>query len=152
MDNFYKFLPVIFWLLYKAYKANKLFSKKTQQFPKSSPKPNKRKKTAPKFPSFDEILKEMTDEKTKEASKKEVFKEVEMEYDESDFEVQELEFLNEQDSKSENEYHTDTESVLEDLREEIFENQGVEIDQEMKSSFDLKSAIIAETILNKPDY
>ena len=94
----------------------------------------------------------MTDEKTKEASKKEVFKEVEMEYDESDFEAQELEFLNEQDSKSENEYHTDTESVLEDLREEIFENQGVEIDQEMKSSFDLKSAIIAETILNRPEY
>lgn len=152
MDNFYKFLPVIFWLLYKAYKANKLFSKKTQQFPKSSPKPNKRKKTAPKFPSFDEILKEMMDEKTKGASKKEVFEEVEMEYDEPEFEVQELEYLNEQDSKSENEDHTDTESVLEDLREEIFENQGVEIDQEMKSSFDLKSAIIAKTILNRPDY
>lgn len=152
MENFYKFIPVIFWLLYKAYKANKLSSKKTQQFPKSSPKPNKRKKTAPKLPSFDEILREMMDEKTKETPKKEVFEEVEMEYDELEFEDQEVEYFNEQDSKSENEDQTDTETVLVDLGEEISEIQSIQVDEETKSSFDLKSAIIAETILNRPEY
>ena len=40
------------------------------------------------------------DEKTKETPKKEVFEEVEMEYDEPEFEDQEVEYFNEQDSKS----------------------------------------------------
>lgn len=92
------------------------------------------------------------DEKTKETPKKEVFEEVEMEYDEPEFEDQEVEYFNEQDSKSENEDQTDTETVLEDLGEEISEIQGIQVDEETKSSFDLKSAIIAETILNRPEY
>ncbi|MEK9601738.1 MAG: hypothetical protein VW147_07895, partial [Bacteroidota bacterium] len=93
MENFYKFLPVFFWLLYKAYKANK----KTQQFPKSSSNQDKRKKSSPKLPSFDEILREMMEGKTEETNSKEIDEEVEVESPNRAFEVPEAEYLEEQD-------------------------------------------------------
>ncbi|NBV57347.1 MAG: hypothetical protein EBR72_06045 [Bacteroidetes bacterium] len=88
MENFYKFLPVFFWLLYKAYKANK----KTQQFPKSSSNQDKRKKSPPKLPSFDEILREMMEGKTEETNSKEIDEEVEVESPNRAFEVPEAYF------------------------------------------------------------
>ena len=156
MENFYKFLPVFFWLLYKAYKANK----KTQQFPKSSSNPDKRKKSPPKLPSFDEILREMMREKPENAPK-ETYEEVEAEnFDEEvevesskqAFEVPEAEYLEEQEAISENEHSIDTGPTLEEVRDDISEIQGVEIDNQSNSTFDLKSAVIADTILNRPKY
>lgn len=149
MENFYKFLPVFFWLLYKAYKANK----KTQQFPKSSSNQDKRKKSSPKLPSFDEILREMMEGKTEETNSKEIDEEVEVESPNRAFEVLEAEYLEEQDVISENEYRVDTGPTVEEVREDIFEIQGVEIDDNQPDSpFDLKSAVIADTILNRPKY
>ena len=148
MENFYKFLPVFFWLLYKAYKANK----KTQQFPKSSSNQDKRKKSPPKLPSFDEILREMMEGKTEETNSKEIDEEVEVESPNRAFEVPEAEYLEEQDAISENEYRVDTGPTVEEVREDISEIQGVEIDNQPDSSFDLKSAVIADTILNRPKY
>ena len=148
MENFYKFLPVFFWLLYKAYKANK----KTQQFPKSSSNQDKRKKSSPKLPSFDEILREMMEGKTEETNSKEIDEEVEVESPNRAFEVPEAEYLEEQDAISENEYRVDTGPTVEEVREDISEIQGVEIDNQLDSSFDLKSAVIADTILNRPKY
>lgn len=149
MENFYKFLPVFFWLLYKAYKANK----KTQQFPKSSSNQDKRKKSSPKLPSFDEILREMMEGKTEETNSKEIDEEVEVESPNRAFEVPEAEYLEEQDVVSENEYRVDTGPTVEEVREDIFEIQGVEIDDNQPDSpFDLKSAVIADTILNRPKY
>jgi len=148
MENFYKFLPVFFWLLYKAYKANK----KTQQFPKSSSNQDKRKKSPPKLPSFDEILREMMEGKTEETNSKEIDEEVEVESPNRAFEVPEAEYLEEQDAISENEYRVDTGPTVEEVREDISEIQGVEIDNQLDSSFDLKSAVIADTILNRPKY
>jgi len=147
MENFYKFLPVFFWLLYKAYKANK----KTQQFPKSSSNQDKRKKSSPKLPSFDEILREMMEGKTEEKNLKEIDEEVES--PNQAFEVPEAEYLEEQDVISENEYRVDTGPTVEEVREDISEIQGVEIDDNQSDSpFDLKSAVIADTILNRPKY
>ena len=149
MENFYKFLPVFFWLLYKAYKANK----KTQQFPKSSSNQDKRKKSPPKLPSFDEILREMMEGKTEETNSKEIDEEVEVESPNRAFEVPEAEYLEEQDAISENEYRVDTGPTVEEVREDISEIQGVEIDDNQSDSpFDLKSAVIADTILNRPKY
>ncbi len=148
MENFYKFLPVFFWLLYKAYKANK----KTQQFPKSSSNKDKRKKSPPKLPSFDEILREMMEGKTEETNSKEIDEEVEVESPNRAFEVPEAEYLEDQDAISENEYRVDTGPTVEEVREDISEIQGVEIDNQLDSSFDLKSAVIADTILNRPKY
>jgi len=149
MENFYKFLPVFFWLLYKAYKANK----KTQQFPKSSSNQDKRKKSSPKLPSFDEILREMMEGKTEETNSKEIDEEVEVESPNRAFEVPEAEYLEEQDAISENEYRVDTGPTVEEVREDISEIQGVEIDDNQSDSpFDLKSAVIADTILNRPKY
>ena len=149
MENFYKFLPVFFWLLYKAYKANK----KTQQFPKSSSNQDKRKKSSPKLPSFDEILREMMEGKTEETNSKEIDEEVEVESPNRAFEVPEAEYLEEQDVISENEYRVYTGPTVEEVREDIFEIQGVEIDDNQPDSpFDLKSAVIADTILNRPKY
>ena len=129
MENFYKFLPVFLWLLYRSYKANK----KTQQFPKSSSNQDKRKKSPPKLPSFDEILREMMEGKTEETNSKEIDEEVEVESPNQAFEVPEAEYLEEQDA--------------------ISEIQGVEIDDNQPDSpFDLKSAVIADTILNRPKY
>ena len=148
MENFYKFLPVFFWLLYKAYKANK----KTQQFPKSSSNKDKRKKSPPKFPSFDEILREMMEGKTEETNSKEIDEEVEVKSPKQAFEVSEVEYLEEQDAITENEHRVDTEPTVEEVREDISEIQGVEIDNQSNSTFDLKSAVIADTILNRPEY
>ena len=149
MENFYKFLPVFLWLLYRSYKANK----KTQQFPKSSSNQDKRKKSSPKLPSFDEILREMMEGKTEETNSKEIDEEVEVESPNRAFEVPEAEYLEEQDVISENEYRVDTGPTVEEVREDIFEIQGVEIDDNQPDSpFDLKSAVIADTILNRPKY
>jgi hypothetical protein len=149
MENFYKFLPVFLWLLYRSYKANK----KTQQLPKSSSNQDKRKKSPPKLPSFDEILREMMEGKTEETNSKEIDEEVEVESPNQAFEVPEAEYLEEQDAISENEYRVDTGPTVEEVREDISEIQGVEIDDNQPDSpFDLKSAVIADTILNRPKY
>ena len=150
MENFYKFLPVFFWLLYKAYKANK----KTQQFPKSSPNSDKRKKTTPKLPTFDDILREMM-EKKEEDTPKEIYKEIETENFEEELEDPkiELEYLDEQESIFENEHDADSGPPLEEISEDISEIQQIGDEVETrKSSFDLKSAVIADTILNRPEY
>ena len=69
------------------------------------------------------------------------------------FEVPEAEYLEEQDAISENEYRVDTGPTVEEVREDISEIQGVEIDDNQPDSpFDLKSAVIADTILNRPKY
>jgi hypothetical protein len=148
MENFYKFLPVFLWLLYRSYKANK----KTQQFPKSSSNQNKRKKSSPKHPSFDEILREMMEGKTEETPSKEIDEEVEVESHNQAFEVPEAEYLEEQGAIFENEHRVDTGPTVEEVREDISEIQEVEIDNQPDSSFDLKSAVIADTILNRPKY
>jgi hypothetical protein len=150
MENFYKFLPVFFWLLYKAYKANK----KTQQFPKSSPNSDKRKKTTPKLPTFDDILREMM-EKKEEDTPKEIYKEIETENFEEELEDPkiELEYLDEQESIFENEHDADSGPPIEEISEDISEIQQIGDEVETrKSSFDLKSAVIADTILNRPEY
>ena len=148
MENFYKFLPVILWLLYRSYKANK----KTQQFPKSSSNQDKRKKSPQNLPSFDEILREMIEGKTEETPSKEIDEEVEVESHNQAFEVPEAEYLEEQGAIFENEHRVDTGPAVEEVREDISEIQGVEIDNQPDSSFDLKSAVIADTILNRPNY
>ena len=150
MENFYKFLPVFFWLLYKAYKANK----KTQQFPKSSPNSDKRKKTTPKLPTFDDILREIM-EKKEEDTPKEIYKEIETENFEEELEDPkiELEYLDEQESIFENEHDADSGPPIEEISEDISEIQQIGDEVETrKSSFDLKSAVIADTILNRPEY
>lgn len=150
MENFYKFLPVFFWLLYKAYKANK----KTQQFPNSSPNSDKRKKPTSKLPTFDEILREMMEKKL-EDTPNETFKDIENETFDDEFEESKIdaEFLDEEDSIIENQHDANTGPPIEEIREDISEIQR--IDDEVKkseSSFDLKSAVIADTILNRPEY
>ena len=150
MENFYKFLPVFFWLLYKAYKANK----KTQQFPNSSPNSDKRKKTTPKLPTFDDILREMMEKKAEDTPEK-TSKEIETETFEEDFKDSKIdvEFLDEQDSIFENQHNADTGPPIEEIREDISEIQDIEDEVEKsESSFNLKSAVIADTILNRPEY
>ena len=72
------------------------------------------------------------------------------EFEESKIDV---EFLDEEDSIIENQHDANTGPPIEEIREDISEIQR--IDDEVKkseSSFDLKSAVIADTILNRPEY
>ena len=94
----------------------------------------------------------MMEGKTEETNSKEIDEEVEVESPNRAFEVPEAEYLEEQDAISENEYRVDTGPTVEEVREDISEIQGVEIDNQLDSSFDLKSAVIADTILNRPKY
>ena len=64
-----------------------------------------------------------------------------------------VEFLDEQDSIIENQHDADTGPPIEEIMEDISEIQDIEDEVEKSEpSFDLKSAVIADTILNRPEY
>ncbi len=67
----------------------------------------------------------MMEGKTEETNSKEIDEEVEVESPNRAFEVPEAEYLEEQDVISENEYRVDTGPTVEEVREDIFEIQGL---------------------------
>ena len=136
-----KILPILLWFLYKAYKA----SKKTQQSSNSIPKSTKRKETIPSPPSVEEILRELTNTKQEE---KPVVLETYGEQEDMDHSTS-----NDSDTRVE-------ETVLneppqhEDITEtnELSSHDEDTVGTPTYERFDLRSAIIAETILNRPNY
>jgi hypothetical protein len=94
-------------------------------------------------------------EKKEEDTPKEIYKEIETENFEEELEDPkiELEYLDEQESIFENEHDADSGPPIEEISEDISEIQQIGDEVETrKSSFDLKSAVIADTILNRPEY
>jgi hypothetical protein len=94
-------------------------------------------------------------EKKLEDTPNETYKDIENETFDDEFEESKIdvEFLDEEDSIIENQHDANTGPPIEEIREDISEIQR--IDDEVKkseSSFDLKSAVIADTILNRPEY
>jgi len=137
-----KIIPILLWLVYKAYKA----SKKTQQSSNSIPKSTKRKKTIPSPPSVKEILRELTNTKKEESP---VFSETYGEQEED------------MDRSTSNESDTRLEEVVlseppqpEDIAEtnELSSQEEEKVGTSTRERFDLRSAIIAETILNRPNH
>lgn len=141
IENLYKFLPIILWLMYRSYVANK----KTQQIPKSNPKSDKKKNPPSVYPSFDDVFQELIGEnensKTPSIELDEPKPSSHYEDNDSFTEVPEsYEIANDFNSKK-------TEKPREDS---IMLAKALE--KESNDDFDLKSAIIAETILNRPEY
>ena len=94
-------------------------------------------------------------EKKAEDTPEKTSKEIETETFEEDFKDSKIdvEFLDEQDSIIENQHDADTGPPIEEIMEDISEIQDIEDEVEKSEpSFDLKSAVIADTILNRPEY
>ena len=141
IENLYKFLPIVLWLMYRSYIANK----KTQQIPKSNPKSDKKKNPPSAYPSFDDILQELMgeneDSKTPSIELDEPKPSSHLEDNDSFIEVPELDEMdNDFHSKKTEKHREDSVKLVKAL------------EKESNDDFDLKSAIIADTILNRPEY
>jgi hypothetical protein len=141
MDDFLKFLPIVLYLLYRAFAP----SKKKEQKPKQRPM---RPKNPPRqSPNLEDILRELTGE-TKATEPEPEFVEVPTPKSKSRSR-EKLEFEDHQyDFRPEYEHHADTGKDLKEIKQEIKEEKG--ISTPVASEVDLRQAIIYDAILNKP--
>jgi hypothetical protein len=124
-------------------------SKKKEQLPNKGSKSAKRSSTTKSTSSLEDILRELSGETSakpvpKPAAKvKPTGNKIEIEDHQYDF-------------RPEYEHHADTELDLTEVRAEIRQSQGlgrIEIEKEYSEvEFDLRQAIISQTILTRPQY
>lgn len=153
MEELIKFLPIALYVAYKLFGGGK----KKKQKPNSRPKATKRKSSETTTPSIEDILRELKGEKP-------VAREVEQPIEEQPVyetlsqqrERKKLETKDHQyDFRPEYEHHADVKLDLEEVRTEIAKAQGIqriETKETQPIQFDLRQAIVAQTILNRPEY
>ncbi len=150
MEDLFKFIPVALWILYKIFGSSK--SKEQKPKRRNNPQPKQAQPTT----SLEDILKELSGESSKkqkpipapvakatkmkrsslaEERKRESIKLVDHQYD----------------FRPEYEHHADTGESLQNIREGIEEVKGITLEEEV-SNFDLRQAVIAQTILTRPEY
>lgn len=153
MEDLIKFIPIALYVAYKLFGG----SKKKEQKPNSRPKSTKRKTTQKSTPSLQDILRELSGEKVPQ---KEVQPKVEKEY-ESIVEQRKRERIkiedHQYDFRPEYEHHADVDLNLAEVRAEISRSQGLKVETAEDNKreavgFDLRQGIIAQTILNRPDF
>jgi len=140
MEDFFKFIPIALWVLYKIFGG----SKSNEQ--KAKPKQKKRPNTT-STPSIEDILKELSGDFTAEKKVKPVKAKKKKESKRKKIEIDD----HQHDFRPEYEHHADTGPSLESIKEEM---KVVELGDEPNGSpeISLRDAIIYDAILNRPKY
>lgn len=151
MEDLIKFLPIALYIAYRLFGGGK----KKEQKPNSRPKPAKRKPTQKSTPSLEDILRELSGEKApqqKEAVPEPVVETLAQQRKRERIKIEDHQY----DFRPEYEHHADVDLDLSEVREQISRAQGLKVESagELTESieFDLRQAIIAQTILNRPEY
>lgn len=150
MEDLLKFIPIALFLAYKLFGS----SKKKEQKPNSRPKPTKRNTPSQSTPSLEDILRELSGEKSpvkKEIPVPEPVREtLAQERKREQIEIGDHQY----DVRPEYEHHADVGSDMSKVRSKIRKSQGmIEEEQNVSSAdFNLKQAIIAQVILTRPEY
>ena len=155
MEDLFKFIPIALWIIYKLVGGGK----KKERKPNSRPKPAKRNTPEKSTPSLDDILRELSGEKTTNKTEtsvppaQPVYETLAQQREREKIEIEDHQY----DFRPEYEHHADVGESLTELREDIRESQGLgtkglEESTEDEVGFDLKQAIIAQTILARPEY
>ncbi|MFY0644048.1 MAG: hypothetical protein JXR19_06245 [Bacteroidia bacterium] len=131
MDNFFELLPFIIGILYFVFGRGKK-TKETSKPRKRQPQPTKN------TPSLEDILKELTGESS-QPTPKEVVPEVVLEPIEPEEPVYEDTIV----------HDADTGPSIDEIRKKLQEEKKLEV-QDRVMDFDLRQAIINETVLNRP--
>jgi hypothetical protein len=140
MEDFLKFIPFILYGLYKLYS-----SKESKPTPKSNPKRVKRNAPVPSTPSLEEILKKLTGEAPTPNTPVDVPREKVKAN-------KKIEIVDHQyDFRPEYEHRAETGPSLDKIRKNLEVSVPDEVDNE-DVVFDVRQAIIAQTILNRPQY
>ncbi|MEN8696352.1 MAG: hypothetical protein ABF321_04605 [Bacteroidia bacterium] len=128
--------------------------KKKEEKPKSRPKSVKRKKASTSTTSLEDILRELSGEpaKAKQPVPEKQYETVSQQRKRKKIEIED----HQHDFRPEHEHHADVDLDLGEVRDEIRESQGLKLEEEethaLSVDFDLRQAIIAQTILNRPSY
>lgn len=140
MEDFFKFIPIVLWVLYKILGG----SKAKQQKSKKTVKGQQKKRATP---SIEDILRELAGETKEEA------KPVKQSYDETqESRRTKIEVTDHQyDFRPEYEHHADTGPSVEEVLSEVDEMRN-EKANEIGKSIDLRQAVIYDAILNRPKY
>ncbi len=153
MEDFIKFIPIVLYLAYRFFGGDK----KKEQKPNSRPKPAKRKTPQKSTPSLEDILRELSGEKVPQREvapePEPVYETVAQQRKRERIEIEDHQY----DFRPEYEHHADVDLDLAEVREEISRAQGLKVESNEDTPtesgvFDLRQAIIAQTILNRPKY
>ena len=148
MEDLLKFIPIVLWLLYKFAGSGKGKEVKPKQHKKreKSPTPVHTKS------NLEDILRELAGEKKPE-KEMQVHPEPVREARQGDRkQTKKIEIVDHQyDFRPEYEHHADVDLDLTAVRSDIARAQHIKQDEE-EFDFDLRSAIIAKTILERPQY
>ncbi|MBT8326177.1 MAG: hypothetical protein KJP21_00555 [Bacteroidia bacterium] len=150
MEDFLKFLPIVLWLLYKAFGSGK----KKEQKPKQ--RPVRQKKQPKHSATLEEILKELSGESTSKPVEPTVPEQSIKEYKAAKEESrsnEKIELVDHQyDFMPEYEHHADTGPDLNEIREEIELEKLSYVEEDYRVDINLRDAIVYETILNRPKF
>lgn len=141
MEDYIKYIAIGAFLLFRFILAGK----KKQESANKTTSGNKNQNPQRSTPSLDDILREFTGESSRQEEelkpvvvKSQEAKKLEVEEDQYDF-------------RPEYEHHADTGASLKKIRLEITKEQELE-EHDDAENFDLRQAIIAQTILTRPEY
>jgi len=144
--EYLKYIVIIGFLAYRFLNSGK----KTQESTKNRSKPFKRTPSSQKSGSLEDILKELSGELTmaekKTPPKEEEYQSLAKERSNRKIEIEDHQY----DFRPEYEHHADTGPSISSIRSEIKKEQSIE--EEGEIDFDLREAILAETILNRPEF
>ena len=150
MEDLLKFIPIALFLAYKLFGG----SKKKEQKPNSRPKPNKRNAPSQSSPSLEDILRELSGEKSpvkKVVPAPEPVREtLAQERKREQIEIGDHQY----DVRSEYDHNADVGSDRSKVRAKIRKSQGIieEEQNEYSADFNLRQALIAQVILTRPEY
>lgn len=139
MDDLIKFLPIVLYLIYRAFSAGKGKEEKVK------PRPIQQKKPTKQPSSIEDILRELREEIVPEEKPKPV---VAKKKAPSKIEIQDHQY----DFRPEYEHHAKKSKSLAVIRTEIAEDQNNEPVLLDADSVDLRQAVIYDAILNRPDF
>lgn len=138
MDELIKFLPIVLYLVYRAFSAGKGKEEKPK------PRPVEQKKPARKPSTIEDILRELREE-TMDVPKPQPVVQKKKAPTKIKFEDHQYDFV------PEYEHHAKESKPLSKIRLEIAEDQRAlpEVDAE---DFDLRQAVIYDAVLNRPEF
>lgn len=139
MEDFFKYIPIALWVLYKIYGRSKSNEQKT----KSKQKKGRNSST----PSLEDIFKELSGDLTKEKPVKPVNRK------KKNPEPKKINIQDQQDDfRLEYEHQADAGLISEHTKDQLEVVKMEEDEAEGKSQIDLREAIIYDAILNRPKY
>ncbi|PCJ65224.1 MAG: hypothetical protein COA58_10205 [Bacteroidetes bacterium] len=146
LGQYVKYIIIGLVLAFRLFGRSKKKQQNTNQAPRQNKKPIKPLVTSS---SLDDILRELSGEPKRSA---EVAVPEPVAKTENNRERKKIDIVDHQyDFRPEYEHHSDTGPSIDTIREDIVEIQDVD-EERGESDFDLRQAIIAQTILTRPEY